>query len=226
MTPPAAAEGAARFAAGAHGVSVSRPYPGSMSHDPLLLPEGLPEPVDDGGADHLPGLALPTLALPATDGRSVEIGARSRERIVVVFAYPRTGRPGQDPPAGWDALPGARGCTPQACGFRDLFGEFARFDAEVFGLSTQDSAYQLEAQERLGLPYSLLSDADLSLARALRLPTFDVAGRTLLRRLTLVLRDGHVEDVLYPVFPPDRSAADVLDVLRKREPRPSRSSFM
>lgn len=184
-----------------------------MSHDPATLPDGLPVPEDDGAASHLPGAAVPRIPLPATTGGTVDLAARSTAAPVVVFAYPRTGRPGIDPPPGWDEIPGARGCTPEACSFRDLMAEFAAAGAEVYGLSTQDTGYQQEAAWRLALPYPLVSDESLAFTRALRLPTFEVSGMVLLRRLTLVLRDGRIERVLYPVFPPDRAAADALAVL-------------
>lgn len=181
--------------------------------DPNALPADLPVPEDDGAADHLPGVQVPSMALPATGGGTVDLAERSRAGTVVVFAYPRTGQPGVDSPPGWDEIPGARGCTPEACSFRDLAADFAAAGAEVVGLSTQDPDYQAEAAERLGLPYSLLSDAGLELTSALRLPTFEVEGTTLLRRLTMVLREGRVDRVLYPVFPPDRAALDALAAL-------------
>ena len=182
-----------------------------MSEDPLQLPDDLPVPQDDGAADHLAGSAVPPIALPATDGTSVLLDAL--EGRTVVFAYPRTGRPGESAPGGdesWNAIPGARGCTPQACSFRDEHARFAAAGARVFGLSTQDTAYQQEAAQRLHLPYPLLSDERLELATALGLPTFDVDGMTMLKRLTLFLRDGVIESVIYPVFPPDRSAEQAL----------------
>ncbi|CAN5158918.1 redoxin family protein [soil metagenome] len=157
---------------------------------------------------------MPHVGLPATDGASIDLADRSMARTVVLFAYPRTGRPGTDMPADWDSIPGARWCTPEACSFRDLDAEFQARDAEVFGVSTQDSDYQREAVERLRLPNPLLSDADLRLTRALDLPTFRAQDDVLLRRLTLVLRDGQIQHVLYPVFPPDQAAATVLEVLR------------
>ena len=178
------------------------------------LPDDLPVPADDGAADHLPGMALPTIALPATDGTSVRLDRLPGR--TVVFAYPRTGRPGEEPPGGeadWNAIPGARGCTPEACSFRDEHARFGALGARVFGLSTQDTEYQREAAERLHLPYPLLSDAELRLVDALRLPTFEVEGLTLIRRLTLFLADGRVEDVQYPVFPPDRGAEMALERL-------------
>jgi peroxiredoxin len=168
----------------------------------------LPTPEDDGGARHLPGFRLPSVPLPATDGSTVDLSRLPGRRAV--YAYPMTGRPDRALQDGWDQIPGARGCTPQSCAFRDHAAELHRLGAaQLFGLSTQDTGYQREAAERLHLPFLLLSDAGLGLAAALNLPRFDVDGATLLRRLTMVLRDGVVEHVFYPVFPPDRSAADV-----------------
>lgn len=182
-----------------------------MVKDSLQLPNDLPVPQNDGAADHLAGMVLPTLALRATDGTSVRLD--ELEGRTVVFAYPRTGRPGESSPGGdeeWDAIPGARGCTPQACSFRDQHVRFTAADVQVLGLSTQDTAYQQEVTERLHLPYPLLSDERLELATALGLPTFEVEGITLLKRLTLFLHDGAIESVIYPVFPPDRSAEQAL----------------
>jgi len=184
-----------------------------VTHDPNLLPADLPVPQDDGAADHLTSAPVPALGLISTDGATVDLAERSRTGTVVVFAYPRTGRPGVDPPTGWDDIPGARGCTPEACAFRDLSADFTAAGVELYGLSTQDPAYQVEAAERLALTYPLLSDEHLTLTSALRLPTFEVEGATLLRRLTMVLRNGRVARVLYPVFPPDRAAADALAAL-------------
>ena len=171
----------------------------------------IPAPADDGGARHLPGLTLPSVPLPATDGTTVDLSALASR--TVVYAYPRTALPGDDPerPDDWDMIPGARGCTPQACAFRDHHAELAALGvAQLFGLSTQSSDFQREAAARLHLPFPLLSDADLTLATALNLPLLDAAGMTLLKRLTMILRDGVVEHVFYPVFPPDRNAADVI----------------
>ncbi len=162
----------------------------------------LPPPVDDGGADHLAGMALPALALPATDGRRVDLSALPGR--TVVYIYPMTGRPDVPLPEGWDMIPGARGCTPQSCAFRDHFAELRRLGvANVFGLSVQEGDWQREAAERLHLPFALLSDAGLALADALRLPRFRVAGMTLLKRLTLVIDEGRITRAFYPVFPPD-----------------------
>jgi len=181
----------------------------------MVLPDDLPVPVDDGAAAHLTGTAMPQLALAATDGPPFRVDlVPPPARRLVLYAYPRTGRPGADPLVpDWDAIPGARGCTNETCAFRDHAADLARLGAAVAGLSTQDTGYQQEAAERLRLPFPLLSDADLRLARALRLPTFEVAGHELLRRLTLVISDGVIEHAFYPVFPPDRHAEQVRDWL-------------
>ncbi len=170
----------------------------------------IPGPKDDGGARHLTGAALPDIALAATDGQTITL-PKLRGRSVV-FVYPRTGRPDQIGLVDdWDQIPGARGCTPQSCGFRDLHSALRAAGAQhVFGLSTQDTAYQQEAVARLHLPFAILSDADLRLTRALNLPTMTVAGLTLLKRMAWVIDDGLIRQVFYPVFPPDRNAADVL----------------
>jgi peroxiredoxin len=177
--------------------------------DPTFdFPAGLPRPVDDGACAHLVGARVPALALPSTSGREVELGALGPGRTVL-YVYPMTGVPGRKLPDGWDAIPGARGCTPQACAFRDHHAELRASGVAVHGVSAQDTAEQRGAMERLHLPFELLSDAELRLARALGLPTFIVDGRTFLRRVTLIVRDGVVEHVFYPVFPPDRNAAEV-----------------
>jgi peroxiredoxin len=191
-----------------------------MSHDPTQLPDNLPAPDDDGAADHLPGLRMPSLALPTTRGDQVRVDVVPEPfEYLVVYAYPRTGRPGAELPPGWDEIPGARGCTPESCGFRDHADDLAEAGATVVGLSTQSTAYQQEAAERLGLPFPLLSDADLGLTRALDLPTFttdleDGSRATLLKRLTLVIREGRIVHAFYPVFPPDGHAEQVLEWLR------------
>jgi peroxiredoxin len=177
------------------------------------LPPDLPVPVDDGAAAHLTGAKLPHVALRATDGTLVDLAALPG--TVVVFAYPRTGRPGEPSLVeDWDAIPGARGCTPHTSGFRDLHAEFAALGARVFGLSTQDPAYQREMVQRVHVPFPVLSDAGLELTQALRLPTFEVAGQTLLKRIAWIARDGTIARVFYPVFPPDRNAAEVLAALQ------------
>ncbi len=178
--------------------------------DILTIPDDLPVPVDDGGADGLIGTALPRVPLTATTGESVILA--NLPGRVVVYAYPKTGQPGRPlPTADWDLIPGARGCTPQSCAFRDHFEDLRRAGvAGLFGLSTQATAYQQEAARRLHLPFPLLSDESLAFSGALGLPTFAAGGETLLMRLTMIVRDGVVEHVFYPVFPPDRNAADVL----------------
>lgn len=183
------------------------------THNPNTFPPGISVPQDDGAADHLKDARLPDLALTATDGTSVNL-AKLKGRTVV-YIYPRTGVPGVDPPPGWDDIPGARGCTPQSCSFRDHFAELKGLGvARVFGLSTQDTAYQQEAASRLHLPFAILSDEKLALAKALKLPTFTAAGMTLLKRMAWVVDDGVITKVLYPVFPPDQSAAQVIAWLR------------
>ena len=168
-----------------------------------------PVPHDDGAARHLVGQALPAIALHATDASTIDLSALPGR--TVVFIYPLTGQPGNVLPDDWDAIPGARGCTPQSCAFRDHFAELRAAGAErVFGLSTQDTPWQQEAAERLHLPFALRSDADFELTAALRLPTFVAAGKTLLKRMALVIDDGRIATVFYPVFPPDRNAGDVL----------------
>jgi len=178
------------------------------THNPQVLPPGIPAPQDDGAAAHLEGMKLPDLALPATSGAPVNLS--SLKGRTVVYIYPRTGVPGVDPPEGWDMIPGARGCTPQSCGFRDHAAELKRLGvAQLFGLSTQDTPYQQEAAARLHLPFPLLSDEMLALTKALNLPTFTAAGMTLLKRMALVIGDGTVTHVFYPVFPPDKNAEEV-----------------
>jgi peroxiredoxin len=172
----------------------------------------LPPLADDGATHHLLGARMASVPLPATDGRDIDLSAAGGR--IVVYAYPRTGRPGVDSPAGWDLIPGARGCTPQACSFRDHFAELKGLGVQhLFGLSTQNQAYQREAAERLHLPFVILSDEHLRLTRAMKLPTFEASGMTLLKRFTLVIDDGIVSHVFYPVFPPDRSATVVIDWL-------------
>ena len=185
----------------------------ARSDDLYQLPPDLPVPEDDGACRHLSGLAVPSVPLRATSGHVVDLSS-SRGRVVV-YCYPRTGQPHVDPPPGWDAVPGARGCTPQSCGFRDHFDQMRSLRAQVFGLSTQDMAYQREVVERLHLPFDLLSDAALVFTHALRLPTFEIGGMTLLKRATLIINDGRIEKVFYPVFPPDKNAEDVIEWLAR-----------
>jgi peroxiredoxin len=187
----------------------------SDRHDPQLLPSDLPEPVDDGAAEHLEGAALPSLSLPSTSGEPIDLAEAARSTLVV-YCYPRTGRPGVPLPPGWDAIPGARGCTPQSCAFRDHFAEFQALGASVLGLSAQSSDDQLEFAQRVDLPYPVLSDPRLALAEAIGLPTFDAAGMRLYRRLTLIARRGRIVKAFYPVFPPDRDAPEVVGWLRER----------
>jgi peroxiredoxin len=172
----------------------------------------IPAPMDDGATRHLTGATVPSIPLTATNGETVDLsGLKGRS---VVYAYPRTGRPGVENPDGWDMIPGARGCTPQTCSFRDHFKELKVLGVDhLFGLSTQDPVYQREAAERLHLPFAILSDDRLALTRAMRLPTFETSGMVLLKRFTLVIDDARVRHVFYPVFPPDRSAADVIEWL-------------
>jgi peroxiredoxin len=179
------------------------------------LPKDLPVPQDDGACAHLTGLRVPSVSLLATNGERVDLS--SLPGRTVVYCYPRTGRPDRNPPAGWDAIPGARGCTPQSCGFRDHHAELLELGADaVYGLSTQDSEYQREAVQRLHLPFELLSDDALEFARALNLPTFEVEGMKLIKRLTLIIHEGVIEHVFYPVFPPDANAPDVVHWLVER----------
>ncbi len=187
--------------------------------DPSQLPADLPVPVDDGAAAHLMGALIPDVRLQATDGRLVSLARLGNSRTVV-YVYPRTGRPGEpELTPDWDSIPGARGCTPEACAFRDHHDELKTAGASVFGLSTQSTAYQQELVARLHLPFPILSDEDLVLTRAMGLPTFRAAGQTLLRRLTLVIRESRVEHVWYPVFPPDLHAERVLEWLSSRMSR-------
>jgi peroxiredoxin len=179
----------------------------------LELPPNLPRPKDDGGARHLKGMAMPDLELPSTANRRVNLSKIDAPRIVV-YAYPMTGRPGKALPPGWDDIPGARGCTPETCGFRDHHKDLAKLHTEVFGVSTQSTEYQQEMVERLEVPFAVLSDEHFALTHALRLPTFTVEGMTLLKRLTLIVANGRIEHVFYPVFPPDRHAEEVIAWLK------------
>jgi len=182
----------------------------------LSLPPDLPVPEDDGAADHLTGIQMPSVGLPATDGSIIALG-NLPARCSLLFCYPRMARPGERPfTPDWDRIPGARGCTPEACGFRDHHLAFRAEGAAVFGISAQTPAEQREAAARLRLPYPLLADEGLELGEALRLPTMTVEGTLLLKRLTMAVEDGVVRRVWYPVFPPDRHAEEVLAWLRSR----------
>jgi peroxiredoxin len=182
----------------------------SDPHDPYALPPGLPEPVDDGAADHLSGIEMPVVRLPSTTGDLVDLAGVASADTLVLYCYPRTGRPGESMPQGWDDIPGARGCTPQSCAFRDHFTELDALGAAVLGLSAQTLEEQREFAKRVGLPYPLLSDPRLVLRDELKLPTFTIGPLELYRRITLIVRDGVIAKVFYPVFPPDRNAADVV----------------
>ena len=188
------------------------------SDDVYQLPQNLPVPINDGATDHLRGIALPEIPLLSTSGEWVSLRQASFESRTIVYCYPRTGRPDQEPPPGWNEIPGARGCTPQACAFRDRRAQLSKWGVGVFGLSAQDSAYQQELVQRLHLPFEVLSDVNYRLTAAMRLPTFDVGEMRLLKRFTLVLSQGVVEKVFYPVFPPDQNAAEVLRWLAEGSP--------
>ncbi|HYM12768.1 MAG TPA: peroxiredoxin [Bryobacterales bacterium] len=184
--------------------------------DLYRLPADLPVPVDDGACDHLPGMQVPSIALPSTSSRLVNLAEEARRRTVV-YCYPRSGRPDQEIWPGWNEIPGARGCTPESCGFRDHAKELHALGAQIFGLSTQTTEYQQEMVKRLHLPFEVLSDAKLALTTALRLPTFQFESMTLLKRLTLVLSAQRIEKIFYPVFPPDQHAQQVVAWLSQNQ---------
>ena len=183
-----------------------------MSLDCSSLPDDLPVPQDDDAASHLAGMRLPAIFLRATNGSWVDLSELTGR--IILYAYPRTGVPGEPLPNGWDGIPGARGCTPQACAWRDHRAEVAALGARVYGLSTQPTSYQREVVDRLHLPFPLLSDDAFCLTDALRMPTFEASGMRLLKRLTMVLRDGLIEQVFYPVFPSDSDASTVISWLQ------------
>ncbi len=172
------------------------------------LPDNLPVPVDDGACDHLESTVLPDISLLSTNGTAINI--RDFSKLLVLYIYPMTGRPDKPLPDGWDEIPGARGCTPQSCSFRDSYSAISAHEAEIYGVSTQDTSYQLEVKERLHLPFDLLSDENLQLKKQLKLPTFEAANMELYKRITLICRNGIIEKVFYPVFPPSDSANTVL----------------
>ncbi len=180
--------------------------------DHFVLPDDLPVPEDDGAADHLRGMRLPALALLGADGGWVDLSALPGRSVV--YCYPRTADPAAGVPRGWNDIPGARGCTPQSVAYRDRYPEFSSLHVRVYGLSTQSTAYQQEAVARLQLPFSLLSDTCMAFAEALGLPDFMFDDQTLLKRLTFIVRNGFIEQVFYPVFPPDQDAENVLTWLR------------
>jgi peroxiredoxin len=186
-----------------------------VSTDYRGLPSDLPVPEDDGAANHLTGLAVPEVSLPSSRGGTEGLAELARGRLVT-YVYPRTGVPGKPLPAGWDDIPGARGCTPQSCAYRDSLAEFSRLEASIAGVSAQSPEEQREFAEREHIPFPLLSDSTLRLAEELSLPTFEVDGMNLYRRLTFVAEAGRIVKVFYPVFPPDRNAAEVLKWLRER----------
>jgi peroxiredoxin len=186
-----------------------------MSTEFSRLPADLPVPVDDGAADHLPGSAVPDVALPSAQGGEMSL-ADAAQGLVVVYVYPRTGTPGVPAPEGWDDIPGARGCTPQSCAFRDAQQELARHGASLIGISTQTPEEQAEFAQREHIPYPLLSDHELVLAERMRLPTFQAGGLQLYKRLTFVAEAGRIVKLFYPVFPPDRNADEVLAWLEAR----------
>ncbi len=192
-------------------------------HDPHALPSTLPVPRDDGGARHLLGSTLPDLSLPSTAGGELRLRDLCSAPTVLFF-YPRTGIPGQPPRPGfagedWNDIPGARGCTPQSCGFRDVFSEMAQFGVQVFGVSTQTSEFQLAFKRRNHIPFDYLSDAKLELTTALRLPTFEFPVESggpdrLIKRMAWLVRGTRIEHVWYPVFPPSENALQVLAFLQ------------
>lgn len=186
-----------------------------MTADFSQLPTDLPVPEDDGGADHLPGLPLPELSLPSTQDGSFDLRTAPSGRLVA-YVYPRTGVPGEPLPDGWDDIPGARGCTPQSCAYRDAVAEFSALGAQIVGISAQSPAEQAEFAEREHIPFPLLSDAGLRLAGALRLPTFEASEMRLYKRLTFVAEAGRIVKAFYPVFPPDHNAGEVLGWLSQQ----------
>ncbi len=186
-----------------------------MSMNFNQLPDNLPVPVDDGATDHLKGLKLPKLHLQSTQGQPIAIG--DIKGRLVIYCYPMTGQPGVPLPEGWDEIPGARGCTPQSCSFRDHYQELQNLGAEVIGLSVQSTEYQREMAERLHLPFPVVSDADYQFQTALNLPTFTVAGMRLLKRVTLVANSGLIEAVHYPIFPSDSDADWVVNYLKNQQ---------
>ncbi|WP_016951466.1 peroxiredoxin [Anabaena sp. PCC 7108] len=186
-----------------------------MTDNLYKLPQNLLPPVDDGTCNHLLGMQISSVPLMSTTGKIVDLASLSAR--TVVYCYPRTGRPDQDLPQGWNDIPGARGCTPQSCAFRDHYQDLQTLGTKVFGLSTQNTEYQQEVVRRLHLPFELLSDWKLAFTKALKLPTFEIESMTLIKRLTLILCNGKIEKVFYPVFPPDKNAEQVIEWLSKNQ---------
>lgn len=180
-----------------------------------VLPANLPVPEDDGACNHLEAMRFPSVALIATSGTKVDIS--SVRGLVVVYFYPLIGRPDSPPMLGWNEIPGARGCTPQSCAFRDLHAEFTELGVSVYGASSQSHSQQVEASERLHLPFELVSDLSFELASALKLPTFEYNSSTLIKRLTLIIENGTIKKVFYPVFPPNENAANVIAWLKENQ---------
>jgi len=174
------------------------------------LPKDLPRPIDDGLANHLQAKAFPEVSLRSTNGNFINTKEFAKG-VTVVYCYPLTGRPDQELPQNWDQIPGARGCTPQALSFKEKYADFKKRNIQLFGLSIQTTEYQKEAAKRLDLPFPILSDSDFELTKALQLPTFEVEGKRLLKRLTMIIKDGIIVKVFYPVFPPDSNADEVFD---------------
>jgi peroxiredoxin len=189
-----------------------------VKRDLHKLPSDLPVPKDDGTCAHLRGKQLPALSLPSTSHRMVNLAEISKT-LTVFFFYPRTGRPEAPVPAGWDQIPGARGCTPQSCGFRDHYAEFQQLGVQVFGVSSQTTEYQKEFITRNQIPYEILSDENFSLTEALKLPTFDYNSMRLIKRLALFVKDSVIQKVFYPVFPPDKNAEEVLTWMQRFKSR-------
>lgn len=187
----------------------------ALDTSPYVLPTDLPVPVDDGACNHLRGMKIPSISLRSTQGRDVSLASVSRGQAVFFF-YPHAGKPGNPITRGWNEIPGARGCTPQSCAFRDHYQEFRELGFEVFGISAQHLDEQMDFAKRNNLPYELLNDSDFRLTKALRLPTFEFASKTFIKRLALVVRHGSIEKVFYPVFPPDKNAELVLKYLRRQ----------
>ena len=181
----------------------------------MNLPPDLPVPQDDGACDHLSGISVPHLKLESTSGRIVDLAIEAK-KPTVIFIYPRTGEPDKPAPPEWDLIPGARGCTPQSCGFRDLYSEFKNEGFQIFGLSSQESDYQREFVKRNHIRFEILSDKEFALTDALRLPTFHYNSMRLMRRMAFVLQEGRIKKVFYPVFPPNKNAETVLAWIRKK----------